>query len=119
MANILVLDDVLDAGILIKKILEKEGHQVSVFDEEEDAIRHSKTSAPDIAILDIKLIKMTGFEVLEEIKKNRPSIKAIMLTGLPGIDSARKASNLGADLYCSKPMDKNELVKKVQELIKS
>lgn len=119
MAKILVLDDVLDAGILIKRILEKKGHEVSVFDEEEEAIRHAKDNPVALAILDIKLPKMSGFEALKEIRKYRPSIRTIMMTGLPDMETASQASTLGADNYCSKPLDKEELVKKVEELLGS
>jgi CheY-like chemotaxis protein len=47
MADITVLDDVVDAGMLIKRILERKGHAVSVFTEEEEALAHiARTSRP-------------------------------------------------------------------------
>ncbi len=57
MANILALDDVSDAANLIKRILEKKGHKVFPFTEEEDAIAFVKSDKIDLAILDIKLKK--------------------------------------------------------------
>lgn len=57
MADIIALDDVQDAGILIKKILTKQGHTVHDFTEEEDAINFVKNNPVDLAILDIKLKK--------------------------------------------------------------
>ena len=117
MAEILVLDDVLDAVILIKKILAKQGHNVQTFTEEEDAIKHVKDTHVDLAILDIKLKKMSGIQVLEELKKLRPEIKVIMLTGYPTIETAREAIELGAGEYCVKPIDKTELEEKVAEVL--
>jgi len=117
MADIMVLDDVSDAGMLVKRILERKGHSVSVFTEEEDALRHAAANEVELAILDIKLKKMTGVEVLDELKKLRPGMKAIMLTGYPTLETAREALRLGAQEYCVKPINKDELETKVAEVI--
>lgn len=119
MAAILVLDDVSDAGVLIKRILERQGHKVSAFTEEEDAIRHVADGKAELAILDIKLKKMTGVEVLAEMKKHAPDLKVIMLTGYPTLETAREALKLGASEYCVKPIDKDELETKVAEVLLS
>ena len=117
MAEILVLDDVLDAVILIKKILTKQGHTVHNFTEEEEAIGYVEKNHIDLAILDIKLKKMSGIQVLEQLKKLNPEMKAIMLTGYPTIETAREAIELGAGEYCVKPIDKTELEEKVAEVL--
>jgi DNA-binding response OmpR family regulator len=117
MANILVLDDVLDAGLLIKRILERQGHQIFTFTEEEDAINYIKSNEMDLAILDIKLKKMSGLEVLTELKKIAPAIRAIMLTGYPTMETAYESLELGADEYCVKPIDKDELEEKVASVL--
>jgi DNA-binding NtrC family response regulator len=117
MAKILVLDDVLDATILIKKILERKGHEVAAFTEEEEALDHIRRNTVDLAILDIKLKKMSGVEVLEELKKISPTTKAIMLTGYPTIETARQTLALGAGEYCVKPIDKEELEEKVAQVL--
>jgi len=119
MANILVLDDVLDAAILIKRILQKKGHQVFTFTEEEEALNYLRSNTIDLAILDIKLKKMSGVEVLEELKKIAPTIRAIMLTGYPTLETARESLNLGASEYCVKPIDKEELEEKVANVLAS
>ena len=112
MANIMALDDVLDATKLIKKILEKKGHSVAIFSEEDDAIAYVKDNPIDLAILDIKLKKMSGVDVLEELKKAQPDIRAIMLTGYPTVETARRSLTLGAAEYLVKPIDKSELEEK-------
>lgn len=117
MANIIVLDDISDAGMLVKRILERKGHTVSNFTEEEDALEYTRKNEVDLAILDIKLKKMTGVEVLEELKKISPEIRAIMLTGYPTLETAREALRLGAQEYCVKPINKNELETKVAEVL--
>lgn len=117
MAEIMVLDDVEDAGRLIQRILERKGHRVTPFTEEEQAIAHVAKKGSDLAILDIKLKKMNGVEVLEELKKKDPAIKVIMLTGYPTIETARESLRIGASAYCVKPIDKEELEEKVAEVL--
>ncbi len=119
MAEILALDDVQDATILIGKILKKKGHTVHSFTEEDDAIAHAKANKVDLAILDIKLKKMSGIEVLSLLKEVQPAMKAIMLTGYPTVETAREAISLGADEYCVKPIDRDELEEKVEKVLKS
>nr|WP_209280215.1 response regulator [Desulfobaculum xiamenense] len=103
----------MDAGILIRRILERKGHAVFSFTEEEEALDHIRRNAPALAILDIKLKKMTGVEVLEEIRKISKAVKVIMLTGYPTLETARRCQELGAVDYCVKPIDKEELEEKV------
>lgn len=117
MAKILVLDDILDAGNLLKRILNLSGHDVAVFTEEEDALAYARSNPIELAILDIKLKKMNGVEVLEELKKIDPDIKAIMLTGYPTMETAQQALQLGASEYCVKPIDKEELEEKVAKVL--
>ncbi len=119
MAEILTLDDVQDATVLIGKILTKKGHKVHCFTEEDKAIAYAKENVVDLAILDIKLEKMSGVEVLGLLKKIRPSMKAIMLTGYPTVETAREAISLGADEYCVKPIDRDELEEKVEKVLKA
>ena len=118
MADILVLDDVLDATVLIGKILGKKGHAMHTFTDEDAAIAFARQQAVDLAILDIKLEKMSGVEVLAELKKIRPEMQAIMLTGYPTVETAREAISLGADEYCVKPIDRQELEDKVEKVLK-
>lgn len=117
MAEIVVLDDVLDAVVLIRKILSKKGHAVQAFTDEEEAIDYVAGHPVDLAVLDIKLKKMSGIQVLAEMKKRKPGIKAIMLTGYPTIETAQEAIELGASEYCVKPIDKQELEEKVADVL--
>ena len=117
MAEIITLDDVKDAAVLIGKILRKSGHTVHAFTEEEDAITHVELHKTDLAILDIKLKRMNGVEVLAILKKIDPSIRIIMLTGYPTAETAREAISLGADEYCIKPIDRYKLEEKVNKVL--
>ncbi|MDH4322364.1 MAG: response regulator [Desulfobulbaceae bacterium] len=118
MSHILVLDDVAEAGVLVQKILAKKGHQVVAFTDEDAALQHAANHPLDLVILDIKLKKMSGIAVLEELIKINPAVKAIILTGNPTAETARHALALGAAEYCVKPIDKDELEKKVALALK-
>jgi len=117
MAEILALDDVLDATVLIGKILKKKGHNVHTFTDEDEAIAFVRQHQVDLAILDIKLKKMSGIEVLAIMKKVNSALGAIMLTGYPTVETAREAISLGADEYCVKPIDRIELEEKVEKVL--
>ena len=119
MAEILALDDVQDATVLIGKILSKKGHNVHTFTEEDEAIEFAKKNRIDLAILDIKLKKLSGVEVLAMLKEHSPDMHAIMLTGYPTVETAREAISLGADEYCVKPIDRDELEEKVEKVLQS
>ncbi|MBM4274904.1 MAG: response regulator [Deltaproteobacteria bacterium] len=117
MKNILVLDDVLDAAIMIKRILERQGHEVAVFTEEEEALEFLRAHSVEVAILDIRLKKMSGIAMLQELKRVSPHTRVIMLTGYPTLETARQARLLGAFDYCIKPIDKKDLEEKVAQAL--
>lgn len=116
MARIIVLDDEPDATVLMKRVLMRKGHEVFIFTEEEEAIAFARSHPVDLAILDIKLKKMSGVEVLGELKKTHPSMHVLMLTGYPTLETARQAVKLGADQYCVKPIEIDELVQRIASI---
>lgn len=119
MASILVLDDEPDSVVLIQRVLKRKGHDVFVFTDEEEAVVFARQNHLDLAILDIKLKKMSGVDVLEELKKIDPAMHAMMLTGFPTLETAKKAVHLGAEQYCVKPIEIDELVLKVSLILGS
>ncbi|MFW5936690.1 MAG: response regulator [Desulfosalsimonas sp.] len=119
MSQIMVLDDVEDAGAMIKRILERKGHSVTVFTEEHQALEYAQQQRVDLAILDIKLKKMSGVAVLKQLKEAIPDIEVLMLTGYPTLETAREAMDFGAREYLVKPIDKNELEQKVRNILEN
>jgi ActR/RegA family two-component response regulator len=65
----------------------------------------------DLAILDLKLKKMSGLDVLEKLKESNPKIKALLLTGYPTVETAKKAVGMGIHSYLTKPIDVDDLEK--------
>ena len=117
MARILVLDDLPDAVFLVEKTLKAKGHDVIGFTDEQQALVYARSNVLDLLILDIKLKKLNGIEVLEEMKKLNASLKAIILTGYPTLETARRAKELGALEYCVKPLENDELEEVVARVL--
>ena len=109
MANILVLDDEQDSCNLVKRIADGLNHKTVAFDDEDDAINYAESNTVDLAILDLKLKKMSGLDVLKKLRESNPNIKALLLTGYPTVETAKKAVALGANAYLTKPIDVDDL----------
>ena len=112
-----------DNGILAnlyKSILEKAGHKVYTEPDGEQTLYRMRNWKPDLVLLDIKLPKKTGYEVLVE-RKDDPDLKkipVIVLTGLDESETRRKAEELGADGYIHKvKLEIEPLMKKIGELV--
>jgi len=116
MARIVVLDDEKDACELIERVLSP-AHEVVSFTEEDEAMAYVKANPVDLAILDIKLKKMSGVDVLEILRQARPEVKAVMLTGYPTLKTAERAITLGAHEYLTKPLDVDDLEAKVNGIL--
>ena len=80
-----------------------------------EAIKTFMDHRPEWIFLDIKLPDIDGLEVLRELKKANPRVKVIMITGKEDKDSQKKAKKLGALDYIIKPLDLEELHKKIRE----
>jgi DNA-binding response OmpR family regulator len=116
MARILVLDDEADACDLIERVLSS-SHQVVTFTDEQPAIEYARKNPVDLAVLDIKLKEMSGVDVLVRLKEDNAGVKAIMLTGYPTVETARRSLTLGAQEYLVKPIDIDELESKVKKVL--
>lgn len=119
MNRILLLDDLPDAVKLGKRVLQKKGREVVGFTEEEEALAYARSNKVDLAILDIKLKKMSGIQVLEELKKISPEMEAIILTAYPTTETARQARRFGVNEYCVKPVENDTLEEIVSKLLSS
>jgi two-component system response regulator AtoC len=104
-ARILVVDDEYLIRWTLQKNLEKEGYEVILAETGEEALEKVKEEAPDLALLDIKLPGMDGYEVLEQTLKIDEGVIPIMITAFDEVDKVVKAMRLGAFDYIAKPFD--------------
>jgi DNA-binding NtrC family response regulator len=107
--RILVADD---EEIVIQsclRVLSAGGFQVDAARDGLEALRAIDENGYDVLILDIKMPKMNGMEVLQRVKEAHPDIDVIMITGLHDIETAVQAMKLGAFDYLPKPFEPEEL----------
>ncbi|WP_040279823.1 sigma-54-dependent transcriptional regulator [Psychroserpens damuponensis] len=116
MAKILVIEDEAAIRRVLVKILSEENDEYQV-DQAEDGlvgIEKIKKDDFDLVLCDIKMPKMDGVEVLEAVKKIKPEIPMVMISGHGDLDTAVNTMRLGAFDYISKPPDLNRLLNTVR-----
>lgn len=122
--KILLVDDDPDIISAFEAILSNKGYHIITAFNKTDGISKFNTQLPDLVILDVMMDEEhDGFEMSREIKKSRPEIPIIMLTGISeitGVNFRAAASDpdwLPADEFIDKPVDPEELVASIEELL--
>ncbi|HAF31097.1 MAG TPA: response regulator [Bacteroidales bacterium] len=110
MAKILVIDDEKSIRDTLKEILEYEDHQVDLAADGEEGLEQFKNNKYDIVLLDIKMPKKDGIEVLEDIFGVATDVPVIMISGHGNIDTAVESIKKGAYDFIEKPLDLNRLL---------
>ena len=116
MSRILIIEDEAAIRRVLVKILSEESDTYQV-EEAEDGlagIEKIKKDDFDLILCDIKMPKMDGVEVLEAVKKMKPEIPMVMISGHGDLDTAVNTMRLGAFDYISKPPDLNRLLNTVR-----
>jgi len=109
MNSILIIEDDKAIVDVLKMILEQDGYKVDFSFNGITGLEKYKAMDPDIVLLDIRMPKMDGIEVLQEIKKiNKDSI-VIMISGHGNIETAVQTTKLGAYDFIEKPFDVDRL----------
>ena len=119
MSKILIIEDEAAIRRVLTKILSEENDSYTV-EEAEDGIQgieKIKNSDYDLVLCDIKMPKMDGVEVLEAIKKIKPEIPFVMISGHGDMETAIQTMRLGAFDYISKPPDLNRLLNTVRNAL--
>ena len=110
MAKILVIDDEKSIRETLKEILEYEDHKVDVAEDGEVGLEQFKNNKYDIVLLDIKMPKKDGIEVLEDIFGIATDVPVVMISGHGNIDTAVESIKKGAYDFIEKPLDLNRLL---------
>jgi two-component system, OmpR family, alkaline phosphatase synthesis response regulator PhoP len=119
-ARILVVDDDQVIQQLLKVNLELEGYAVEVASDGEEALVLFDRFHPDLVLLDIMMPKLSGFEVCKKLKGDPTTshIMILMVTALNELGDIERAVQAGTDDFLSKPVNKAELLKRVDNMLK-
>jgi len=113
--KILIVDDEQDFLETIIKRLKARNIDVSGVESGYKTLEVLDDRNPDVIILDVKMPGMDGIETLREIKKKKPLVEVIMLTGHASVESGIQGMQLGAFDYVMKPVALDELLEKVRQ----
>jgi len=119
MSRILIIEDEAAIRRVLTKILSEESETYSVEDVEDgiQGLERIKNNDYDLVLCDIKMPKMDGVELLEAVKKIKPEIPMVMISGHGDMETAIQTMRLGAFDYISKPPDLNRLLNTVRNAL--
>ena len=119
MSKILIIEDEAAIRRVLTKILSEENDSYKVEEAEDglQGVEKVKNEDYDLILCDIKMPKMDGVEVLEAVKKIKPEIPMVMISGHGDLETAINTMRLGAFDYISKPPDLNRLLNTVRNAL--
>ena len=113
MAKILIAEDEKSINDLIKLNLELVGHECFQVFDGESALFVAYGGRYDLVILDVMMPKMSGFEIMEELK----GVSVIFVTAMGSVKDRIKGLRLGADDYISKPFELEDILASVKKYL--
>lgn len=116
--NILVVDDEVAIRELISEVLNIAGYEVTASADGLDALNQIRKNKFNAILLDVNLPKVDGFAILEKVRESAPTQPIIMLSARTDKDDVTHGLRLGADDYVRKPFSVEELVLRVENLMK-
>lgn len=118
-SKILIADDEQNIVISLEFLMKREGFEVSIAQDGEEAVEKIRAELPDLVLLDVMMPKKSGFEVCQEVKADPAlqSVRILMLTAKGRDTEVAKGLALGADAYMTKPFSTRELVERVRNLL--
>ncbi|MBM9603048.1 response regulator [Desulfopila inferna] len=114
-AKVLLVDDEEDFIHTLSQRLEVRGLKVTGATRGADAVDLVDKQEFDAIVLDLAMPGMDGLETLKKIRENHPEAEIIILTGHASVKTSIEAMKLGAEDYLEKPVDMQDLLKKIEE----
>lgn len=102
---------------VIRNMMEEQNQELIQASTGEEGIQKFEDEDPALVLLDLRLPDMEGLEVLEEIKEDHPDAKVIIVSIVREDDTIEEAKKLGAEKYIEKPIDEEELLDAIQEVL--
>ena len=117
-SNILIVEDDLDLGFLLMEYLESKGYSVKICKDGALGWKYYLRYPFDLCILDVMVPKLDGFNFAKKLKENQTSIPFIFLTARSLKEDKLRGYSLGAEDYLIKPFDVDELLCKIQVILR-
>ena len=115
---ILVVDDDLFANDLVRFALTKEGYEVETTDNPRGAMQMIQRREPDLLLLDVMMPYLDGFQFSEKLRAEGYDTPLIFMTAQDGLEAILHGFTVGADDYICKPYNHQELVARVQAVLR-
>lgn len=118
-AKVLIVDDEENIVVSLEFLMQREGYEVSIARDGDEALERIRADLPDLVLLDVMMPKKNGFEVCQEVKADPGlrSVRILMLTAKGRDTEVAKGLALGADAYMTKPFSTRELADRVRGLL--
>ncbi len=116
--RILIIEDEKSLADALKRAFESQHYSVDVSHKGEDGLYLANVNDYDLIILDIMLPDIEGWQVCEQLRKDKVITPILMLTALDSIDDKIRGLDQGADDYMTKPFDLRELMARARSLIR-
>ena len=116
--RLLIADDEINLAKALQAVLEDAGYNCDVCFDGNSAIRLISQEIYDGLILDIMMPEKNGYEVLNQIRKQKNDIPVLLLSALNEVDDKVTGFDLGANDYLSKPFSTKELIARVKVMLK-
>jgi DNA-binding NtrC family response regulator len=117
--KVLAIDDEAIVLESIRRVLTEEGFEVTVSLNAKAGIRMAAENSFDIVLSDIRMPDVDGLTVIRDVKRNKPDMPVLIITGYASVASAVQAMKLGAINYIEKPFAPEELVRAVVSAIEA
>ena len=101
--NILIVDDEPQVAEVLAKSLSRQGHRTTVVHSGEDALKAIGTTTPDALFLDVSMPGVNGLDVLAEVRRTKPQLAVVVITGHATPDEVEQVKKLGAVDVIPKP----------------
>jgi two-component system, OmpR family, response regulator ChvI len=115
--KILIVDDEQDINTTLKILLSINGFEVDNYSDPEMALKDFKSNVYDLLILDLKMPKLDGFQLYEEIKKRDANAKVCFLTAGELYSNGSRGTNHDPSCFIRKPVENDELIRRINEMI--
>jgi len=119
MANILIIDDDVPFGLMLKTLLEKNNYKVTSVFSPVEAKKIIRDQHYDVVLTDMRMPEISGLELIGPIKKQSEQTQIILMTSYADVTTAIRSIKQGAFDYISKPLNPEELLNVIKESLKS